>query len=164
MRYTFSGYTRPGELHEFDPATGEDLLLKRARVLGDFDPCNYMERRMWITARGWRTHPRLPWSGGAAWRSTISRCSSPATARTRSAPIRILRGPAQHASTADVLYAVPHIRGGGEMGRAWYEQGRRLAKRHSFEDFVDAVAALQDAGLADPRAHRGRRRVGRAAC
>ncbi|MBM6687172.1 prolyl oligopeptidase family serine peptidase, partial [Faecalicatena contorta] len=49
-----------------------------------------------------------------------------------------------------VLYAVPHIRGGGEMGRAWYEQGRRLAKRHSFEDFVDAVAALQDAGLADP--------------
>ena len=48
-----------------------------------------------------------------------------------------------------VLYAVPHIRGGGEMGRAWYEQGRRLNKKHSFEDFVDATRALQKAHLAD---------------
>ena len=46
-----------------------------------------------------------------------------------------------------VLYAVPHIRGGGEMGRAWYEQGRRLNKKHSFEDFVDATRALQKAHL-----------------
>ena len=67
MRYTFSGYTRPGELHEFDPATGEDLLLKRARVLGDFDPCNYMERRMWITARdGERIPVSLVWRRGVA--------------------------------------------------------------------------------------------------
>ncbi len=51
-----------------------------------------------------------------------------------------------------MLYAVPHVRGGGEMGRAWYEQGRRLNKRHTFEDFIDVTAALQDAGLAD--AHR----------
>ena len=49
-----------------------------------------------------------------------------------------------------VLYAVPHIRGGGEMGRAWYEQGRRLNKKHTFEDFVDAARALQNAGLANP--------------
>ena len=48
-----------------------------------------------------------------------------------------------------VLYAVPHVRGGGEMGRAWYEQGRRLNKKHSFEDFVDATRALQKAHLAD---------------
>lgn len=50
-----------------------------------------------------------------------------------------------------VLYAVVHVRGGGEMGRAWYEQGRRLNKRHTFEDFVDATKALQQAGLADPK-------------
>ncbi|MDF7665566.1 prolyl oligopeptidase family serine peptidase [Bifidobacterium sp. ESL0745] len=49
-----------------------------------------------------------------------------------------------------VLYAVVHVRGGGEMGRAWYEQGRRLNKRHTFEDFVDATKALQQVGLADP--------------
>ncbi|WEV64349.1 S9 family peptidase [Bifidobacterium sp. ESL0732] len=48
-----------------------------------------------------------------------------------------------------VLYAVVHVRGGGEMGRAWYEQGRRLNKRNTFTDFVDATKALQQAGLAD---------------
>ena len=48
-----------------------------------------------------------------------------------------------------MLYAVPHIRGGGEMGRAWYEQGHRLNKKHSFEDFMDATRALQKAHLAD---------------
>ncbi|MCH9276169.1 S9 family peptidase, partial [Bifidobacterium amazonense] len=51
VRYAFSSYTRPGELHEIDPATGEDRLLKRSTVLGDFDPRDYMERRVWITAR-----------------------------------------------------------------------------------------------------------------
>lgn len=46
-----------------------------------------------------------------------------------------------------VLYAQVHVRGGGEMGRAWYEQGRRVNKKHTFEDFVDATRALQNAGL-----------------
>ncbi|WEV59347.1 prolyl oligopeptidase family serine peptidase [Bifidobacterium sp. ESL0728] len=50
-----------------------------------------------------------------------------------------------------VLYAVVHVRGGGEMGRAWYEQGRRLNKRNTFTDFVDGTKALQQAGLADPK-------------
>ncbi|RBP97483.1 S9 family peptidase [Bifidobacterium aemilianum] len=49
-----------------------------------------------------------------------------------------------------VLYVVAHVRGGGEMGRAWYEQGRRLQKKHSFEDFVDLTKALQEHGFADP--------------
>ncbi|WEV47086.1 S9 family peptidase [Bifidobacterium sp. ESL0690] len=49
-----------------------------------------------------------------------------------------------------VLYAVVHVRGGGEMGRAWYEQGRRLSKRNTFTDFVDGTKALQQAGLANP--------------
>ena len=65
MRYTFSGYTRPGELHEFDPATGEDLLLKRARVLGDFDPCNYRNAACG-SRRGTANASPSPWSGGVA--------------------------------------------------------------------------------------------------
>ncbi|WP_420897325.1 S9 family peptidase [Bifidobacterium goeldii] len=150
MRYSFSSYTRPGELHEYDPATGNDVLLKRANVLGDFDPRNYMERRVWITARDGE---QIPVS--LAWRRDYPMSDS-AMFITGYGAYEISSDPSfsvARLSMLDrgVLYAVPHIRGGGEMGRAWYEQGRRLHKRHSFEDFVDATIALQDAGLADAR-------------
>lgn len=51
MRYMVTGYTRPGELREFDPRTGEDVLLKRANVLGSFDARDYVERRIWVQVR-----------------------------------------------------------------------------------------------------------------
>ena len=150
MRYSFSSYTRPGELHDVDPCTGDDRLLKRAAVLGDFDPRNYMERRVWITARDGE---QIPVS--LAWRRDMP-VSHSAMFITGYGAYEISSDPGfsvARLSLLDrgVLYAVPHIRGGGEMGRAWYEQGRRLNKRHSFEDFVDATVALQEAGLADRR-------------
>lgn len=149
MRYSFSSYTRPGELHDIDPATGEDRLLKRATVLGDFDPRDYMERRVWITARDGE---QIPVS--LAWRRDIP-VSESAMFITGYGAYEISSDPGfsvARLSMLDrgVLYAVPHIRGGGEMGRAWYEQGRRFNKKHSFEDFVDATVALQEAGLASP--------------
>ena len=149
MRYSFASYTRPGELREIDPATGADTLLKRAKVLGDFDPRNYMERRVWATARdGERIPVSLVW-----------RCDKPvhdaAMFITGYGAYEISSDPGFSVSRLSmldrgVLYAVPHVRGGGEMGRAWYEQGRRLNKKHTFEDFVDATRALQAAHLASP--------------
>ena len=148
MRYSFASYTRPGELHEIDPATGEDALLKRATVLGNFNPRDYMERRVWITARDGE---RIPVS--LVWRRDVPTCDS-AMFITGYGAYEISSDPGFAVSRISmldrgVLYAVPHIRGGGEMGRAWYEQGRRLNKKHSFEDFVDATRALQKAHLAD---------------
>ncbi|WP_370466003.1 S9 family peptidase [Bifidobacterium indicum] len=187
MRYIFSSYTTPSELHELDPATGDDRLLKRARVLGDFDPDRYAERRLWVGVRdGARVPVSLVWrrgmvpaldaegrtglgdeviqvpadpghlawagdQGGAPW------------VHPGGAPMFITGYGAYEISSdpgfstgrlslldRGVLYAVPHVRGGGEMGRAWYEQGRRLRKKHTFEDFVDVTAALQAKGWADP--------------
>ncbi|PJM78672.1 S9 family peptidase [Bifidobacterium scaligerum] len=150
MRYSFSSYTRPGELHEIDPATGQDTLLKRATVLGGFDPRDYMERRVWITARDGE---RIPVS--LVWHRDCPAQDAPMFI-TGYGAYEISSDPGFSVSRLSmldrgVLYAVPHIRGGGEMGRAWYEQGRRLNKKHSFEDFVDATRALQRARLADPR-------------
>ncbi len=147
MRYSFASYTRPGELHDIDPATGEDRLLKRATVLGDFNPRDYMERRVWITARDGE---RIPVS--LVWRRDVPTCDS-AMFITGYGAYEISSDPGFSVSRISmldrgVLYAVPHIRGGGEMGRAWYEQGHLLNKKHSFEDFVDATRALQRSGLA----------------
>ena len=149
IRYSFASYTRPGELHDVDPATGEDRLLKRATVLGGFEPREYMERRVWVTARDGE---RIPVS--LVWRRDVPACDS-AMFVTGYGAYEISSDPGFSVSRISmldrgVLYAVPHIRGGGEMGRAWYEQGHLLNKKHSFEDFVDAVRALQRAGLASP--------------
>lgn len=163
MRYSFGSYTRPGELHEIDPATGADTLLKRARVLGDFDAHRYAERRIWVRARDGESIPvSLVWR-----RDKLSAQPGESACygirADGSSPMFILGYGAYEVSSdpgfsvarlslldRGVLYACVHVRGGGEMGRAWYEQGRRLNKKHTFEDFVDATRALQRMGLASP--------------
>ncbi|KFJ04733.1 peptidase S9 [Bifidobacterium subtile] len=198
MRYSFGSYTRPAELHELDPATGEDVLLKRAQMLGGFDARDYSERRVWVKVRDgedvpvslvWRTEAMPQLAACPRHIAAPAPDAVPATgsaADIAGADIELQAGDASHAANGaagpaasipmfvtgygayeissdpgfsagrislldrGVLYAVPHIRGGGEMGRAWYEHGRRLEKKHSFEDFVDVTAALQEAGYADP--------------
>lgn len=154
MRYAFSSYTRPGELRELDPATGRDVLLKRSRVLGGFDARAYRERRLWVRARDGESIPvSLVWHSGYPLADETRPVAAPMFV-TGYGAYEISSDPGfsvARLSMLDrgVLYVVPHIRGGGEMGRAWYEQGRRLRKRHTFEDFVDVVRAVQRIGFAD---------------
>lgn len=190
LRYSFSSFTNPAELHELDPATGVDVVLKKAKVLGDFSPHDYAQCRVWVRARD---HTRIPVS--LVWKRgkvpaldafghegmtnevfTDIDALHPATSKNNTAhgergeqtalrpsPMFITGYGAYEISSdpgfslarlsmldRGVLYALPHVRGGGEMGRAWYEQGRRLNKKHTFEDFIDVTAALQRAGFADP--------------
>jgi oligopeptidase B len=49
-----------------------------------------------------------------------------------------------------IIFVVAHIRGGGEMGRSWYESGKKLAKKNTFTDFVDATTHLAESGWVDP--------------
>ncbi|RYN12134.1 protease II [Bifidobacterium animalis subsp. animalis] len=148
MRYMVTSYTRPGELREFDPRTGEDMLLKRANVLGSFDARDYVERRIWVPVRDGEQMPV-----SLVWRRDRVCAQMPMFVIGYGA-YEISSDPAFSVSRLSmldrgVLYVVPHVRGGGEMGRAWYEMGRRLNKRHTFEDFIDVTAAIQDCGLAD---------------
>ncbi|OZG50628.1 peptidase S9 [Bombiscardovia coagulans] len=188
VRYSFGSYTCPAQLHELNVATGEDLLLKRAQVLGDFDPDQYCERRMWVKVRDGALVPvSLVWRrgtlSGLGAEPTEGLCSQVLSAprsmhsgawqsegentgklvRPTGAPCFITGyGAYEIASDSGfstgrlslldrgVVYACVHVRGGGEMGRAWYEQGRRLHKKHTFEDFIDVTAALEHSGWIDP--------------
>ena len=148
MRYMVTSYTRPGELREFDPRTGEDVLLKRANVLGNFDARDYVERRIWVPVRDGEQVPV-----SLVWRRDCVRGRMPMFVIGYGA-YEISSDPAFSVSRLSmldrgVLYVVPHVRGGGEMGRAWYEMGRRRNKKHTFEDFIDVTAAIQDCGFAD---------------
>ncbi len=152
LRYSFASLTRPAELHEYDPRTDVDTLLKRVDVPGGFDARRYAERRVWVDARDGE---RIPVS--LAWRRDLldggrRKDGSPAPMFiTGYGAYEISSDPGFSVSRLNfldrgVLYAVVHVRGGGEMGRAWYEQGRRLNKRHTFEDFVDATRWLHGRG------------------
>lgn len=159
LRYAFGSYTQPAQLHELDPATGEDVLLKEGTVLGGFNADDYAERRVWVSARDGM---RIPVS--LVWRKDRVNFDSVADRPVAPLPMFITGYGAYEISSdpgfsvgrlsmldRGVLYAVAHIRGGGEMGRQWYEEGKELNKRNSFTDFVDVTRWLESSGWADAR-------------
>src|SRR5258708_33530556 len=120
--------------------TRQKTLLKRDQILGGFDPANYVSERFYTTARdGARVPVSLVYRKGIA----------------RPAPL-LLTGYGSYGSSSDptfssdrlslldrgFAFAIAHIRGGSEMGRAWYENGRQLQKRNTFNDFVDVADDL----------------------
>lgn len=158
LRYEYSSLVTPRTVYALDleapPDAGEPhggrRLLKRQPVLGGYDPDRYRSERLWATsADGTRVPvsivrrrdvepdgraPCLVYGYGAYEHSVDPVFSS----------IRL--------SLLDrgVVCAIAHVRGGGELGRRWYEDGKLLAKHHSFEDFVACGAALVEAGWAAP--------------
>ncbi|HMK87054.1 MAG TPA: S9 family peptidase [Steroidobacteraceae bacterium] len=148
IRYTYASLTTPTRVYDYDMRTGERTLLKQDPVLGDFDPCNYVTEFQFVSARdGQRipvslvyrkgfvrdgTAPLLQYAYGAYGLSTDPYFSS--------ARLSLLdRG---------VVYAIAHVRGGQEMGRAWYDDGRLEHKKNSFNDFLDVTRALVAGGYA----------------
>ncbi|MFK5583955.1 S9 family peptidase [Serinicoccus sp. LYQ131] len=140
----------PRSVYDLDLATGGLTLVKRQPVLGGYDPADYQQQRLWATApdgtpvpislvsrRGLEpdgSHPGMLYGYGSYEISvdpyfSISRLSY------------LDRG---------VVYAVAHVRGGGEMGRGWYEDGRMELKNNTFTDFVACAEHLVDTGWVAP--------------
>lgn len=152
VRYLYTSLTTPASTYDFDVVTGERTLLKREPVLGDFDPAQYATELLWAPARdGTRVPVSLVWRrdrfrrGGSAPLLQYAYGSYGISSDPRfSIPVLSLldRG---------FVYAIAHIRGGQEMGRAWYEAGKLLNKRNSFTDFIDVTRHLVAEGYADRR-------------
>lgn len=142
LRYRYSALTTPGSTFDVDLASGERTLLKRDFAGEGFDPARYASEFVWIKARD---GARVP----------VSLVYARDTPRDGTAPSLIYAygsygissDPAFRSNWISLLdrgfvVAIPHIRGGQEMGRAWYEQGRLLNKKNTFTDFIDATRAL----------------------
>ena len=115
-----------------------------------WDPAEYVEERVWVLARDGATripvtliHHRdaRPDGTHAGWQ--IGYGSYEVSYDPEFEPLRlpILRR---------TVYAIAHVRGGGEMGRAWYEDGKELVKEHTFTDFIDVADWLVDSGWVAP--------------
>jgi oligopeptidase B len=155
LRLSYVSLVTPDSVYDCDTATGELTLLKRRPVLalpgaGDYRADDYEQHREWATATDGTLIP-------------ISLVCRKGTARDGSSPL-LLYGYGSYEISADpgfsvarlslldrgFVYAIAHIRGGGEMGRRWYDDGKVLSKINSFTDFVTCATHLVEAGWTVP--------------
>lgn len=157
VRYSYESFVTPRSVYDHDLATGDRTLLKRTPVLGDFDSANYVQERLWAPARDGEMvpvslvrHVDTPRDGSAALFLYAY------GAYEISMPVRFSI-PRLSLLDRGVVYAIAHVRGGGEMGKSWYETGKLASKMNTFTDFVDVAAFLGDTGVcnADRIAARG---------
>lgn len=152
LRLGYASFVTPGTVYDLDLATRELVLRKQVPVLGGYDPAEYGQRRDWAVASdGVRVPISLVWKRsfgepGAEARplhlygyGSYEHSIDPAFSVARLSELD--RG---------VVFAVAHVRGGGEMGRQWYEDGKLLHKRNTFTDFVACAEHLVETGVTAP--------------
>jgi oligopeptidase B len=142
LRFTYQSLITPATVYDYDMDTRALELKKRTEVLGGYDPSQYGTERTWARAPDGKmvpvslvyrkpfvrdgARPMLLYSYGSYGSSTEPTFSS------------------NNLSLLDrgVVYALAHIRGGQEMGRAWYDEGKMLNKKNTFTDFIAAAEHL----------------------
>jgi oligopeptidase B len=151
-RFGYSSLVTPPSVYD-EPldGSGERVLLKRHPVLGGYDPAEYASARTWATSRdGTRVPVSLLWKRALVEPGVPAMCllygygSYEITIPDSFSSLRL------NLVDRGVVFAIAHIRGGGEMGRQWYEQGRLEHKRNTFADFVAAAEHLVAEGWTAP--------------
>ncbi|MFZ1686059.1 MAG: S9 family peptidase [Flavobacteriales bacterium] len=151
LRYGYTSLTTPGSVFQHDLNTNTDTLLKQQEVVGGYDPGDYTSERVWATAKD---GTRVP----------ISLVYKKGTAINGSAPL-LLYGYGSYGSSMDptfssarlslldrgFVFALAHVRGGEDLGRAWYDDGKMEHKVNTFTDFIACGEYLLANKYADPK-------------
>lgn len=149
LRLAATSFVTPLRIYDMDLATGDRTLLREQPVLGDYRREDYVEHRDWAVADD---GTRIPIS-------LVYRADVEFPAPT------VLYGYGAYESSEDprfsvarlslldrgMVFAVAHVRGGGEMGRLWYERGKLLEKKNTFTDFIAVARHLVDTGQTRPQ-------------
>ncbi|HWM92641.1 MAG TPA: prolyl oligopeptidase family serine peptidase, partial [Thermoanaerobaculia bacterium] len=141
LRYAYTSLATPHSVYELDMRTGVRKLLKREPVPG-YDPAGYATERVWATARD---GARVPVS--LVYRKGFARNGTAPLYQQGYGSYGAAIDPAFNMTVVSLLdrgfvYALAHIRGGQELGRAWYDDGRLLKKKNTFTDFIDVTDFL----------------------
>jgi len=149
LRYGYSSMTTPDTLFELDMDTGERRVIKQQEVKG-LDTSCYQSEHLWVTARDGVEVP-------------VSLVYHREHFRKGSNPL-LVYGYGSYGASIDAdfsfsrlslldrgfVYAIVHVRGGGELGQQWYEDGKFLKKKNTFNDYLDACDALLKLGYGSP--------------
>ena len=142
LRYVYSSPTTPATTYDFDPLTGERTLLKREPVEGDFDPSRYATEFIEAPARdGVRVPVTLLYRHGMV-RDGTAPLYQYAYGSYGLSQDPLFSSTILSLVDRGVVFAIAHVRGGQELGRAWYDAGRLYSKHHTFDDFVDVTRHL----------------------
>ena len=150
LRYGYTSLTTPSSTYDYDMNTKEKTLLKQQEVLGDFDPSNYVTERHYATAKD---STKVPIS--LVYRKGLEKNGSNPLLLSGYGSYGSSREPTFSSVRLSLLdrgfvYAIPHIRGGSEMGRYWYEEGKLFNKKNTFTDFIDCAEYLIEQKFTKP--------------
>ncbi|WP_406628532.1 S9 family peptidase [Ornithobacterium rhinotracheale] len=150
LRFVYNSMVTPPSVYDENMVTGERKLLKQQEVLGDFNKDLYTSERLFATAQDGTKIP-------------ISVVYKKDTPRNENTPL-LLYGYGSYGYSLDAsfsttrlsllnrgfVFAIAHVRGGEEMGRAWYENGKLLKKKNTFNDFIDCAKFLIQENYTSP--------------
>ena len=147
LRYGYTSLTTPATTYELNVRSGERRLLKQQPVIG-YDPSRYVTERVWVDARD---GVKVPVS--LVYRKGFRKDGTAALYQYGYGSYGASMDPGFNLSVVSLLdrgvvYAIAHIRGGQEMGRQWYDDGKLLHKKNTFNDFIDVTRALVAQGYA----------------
>src|SRR2546428_393988 len=142
LRFTYASFVTPPSVYDYNLRRHTRQLRKRTEVLGGYDPSHYGMARAWATAKD---GARIPIS--LVYRNPLVKDGARPLLLYAYGSYGISTDPTFSSNLVSLLdrgvvYAVAHIRGGQEMGRQWYEQGRLLNKKNTFTDFIAAAEHL----------------------
>ncbi len=150
LRYGYTSLTTPSSTYDYNMKTKERKLLKQTEVVGGYNPEDYQTERLWATADD---GTQIPMS--IVYKKGIKKDSSNPT---------LIYGYGSYGASMDptfsitrlslldrgFVYAIAHIRGGQEMGRQWYEDGKMFKKKNTFTDFIDCSEFLIEEKFTSP--------------
>ncbi len=148
LRYAYTSLTTPNSTYDYNMDTKEQVLLKQQEILGgDFSVENYTSERLYATAKD---GTKIPIS--LVYKKGVERNSQTPLLLGAYGSYGSSREPTFSSSRLSLLdrgfvYAIAHIRGGQEMGRYWYEDGKLLKKKNTFTDFIDCGEFLISEGF-----------------
>jgi oligopeptidase B len=150
LRYVYSSLTTPRSVYDIDLSTGEKKLMKQDEVGGGFSPANYRSDFIWAPSRDGK---KIPVS--LLFRKDFAKGTDAPLLQYGYGSYGISTDPSFNSNVLSLVdrgfvYAIAHVRGGQELGRAWYEDGKLEHKKNTFNDFVDVTRFLVQQGYAAP--------------